>query len=96
MTQDELPELTEEQKEKFSQLRKKFFVKGMVLTLKWGFMFIFSTFVVATLNVFFVHSEAFAMIGGILNGIMMATNIRIGMTKQEEEVREEIKKILEK
>jgi len=88
-------ELTEEQKKKFSLLFRSTMKKSALIGAKYGLFLFLTNAVVIAIDVLYVQSQAFALIGGALNAIFIFRAMGKETQKEHDRVKAEAKKILE-
>lgn len=91
----EKKEITEEQKKKFKKLQKSFAFRMAGVGAKFALTLFFANLVVCLIDVFYVHNQTFAFLGGMISAIFAFRSFRLSLTKEHDRVREEVKKILE-
>ena len=93
MENNEIKELTEEQKEQLLALEKKVFKHTMRCAARNCLMLVASSAVVGVLNVLYIQSPAFLFAGATANALMFFRQIRLDSLEENKMIVEELAKI---
>jgi hypothetical protein len=91
----EQKELTEDQKKKLNLLFKSTMKNGAITGAKFGLFLFLTNAIVIAIDVLYVRSQVFALIGGAMNAIFIFRAMGKETKKEHDRVRSEAKKILE-
>lgn len=89
-------ELTKEQQDQLKQVIKSSRKRGAYLGLKMGVALITSNIFIIMINLFFVNSNTFGFVGGVVNGLMLYHIFKNSFKQEHDRITSDVKKILNK
>jgi hypothetical protein len=88
-------ELTDEQKKKIDALAKSHMLKSLLIGLKFTALLLLTNAIVILFDIFYVHNQAFVVLGGIMNAISLFSVMHRDNVAERDRVEVELKKIVE-
>jgi hypothetical protein len=99
MKLDDLPEwkdLTPEQQQQVNAVIKQARKNGLKFGLSMVAWVFGSSLLISLLNAFYVQSESFPLVAGLLSGVLFANASMRAIAEEHDRVRKELKNILQK
>lgn len=88
-------QLTDEQKKKLRKLEWKILKRSALGTFKNFCLFAISSAIIIFINLFFVHSDSFVLIGSVISYFFIMRSWIRQLSEDRKKIVEELKKILE-